>query len=135
MRKKVSVGLTVLLSLTGILVGIIITLFILTISPFITFLPFGVKVALVDTREYENDTDFNWNEGYVQDPETAIKIAEAVWLDIYGEDIYNEKPFDAVLENDVWTVRGTLPILALGGTAEIKISKQDGRILEVYHGK
>lgn len=125
-----------MLILVGILIGICITLFFVIASPFITFLPFGVKVAVVETRKYEYDNDdFNWEEGYVQDSETAIKIAEAVWLDIYGETIYDEKPFDAVLENDVWTVSGTLPIFALGGTAVIKISKQDGRILEVHHGK
>jgi hypothetical protein len=32
----------------------------------------------------------NETPNYVPNEETAIKIAEAVWLPIYGEDIYNK---------------------------------------------
>ncbi len=74
-------------------------------------------------------------EGYVPDAKTAIKIAEAVWLPICGSDIYDKKPFQAVLKEDVWHVKGSLPKYMVGGVPEIWIQKQDGKILRVTHGK
>ncbi|APV48322.1 hypothetical protein BWI17_00660 [Betaproteobacteria bacterium GR16-43] len=75
--------------------------------------------------------------GYVPDAETAVQIAVAVWSPIYGrEKIEQEKPYRAVLKGDVWTVVGSLPsAYQLGGVAEIEISKKDGRVLRVTHGK
>ncbi|WP_316633927.1 YbbC/YhhH family protein [uncultured Flavobacterium sp.] len=85
---------------------------------------------------------------YVDDPlpnnlvpnkQTAIKIAEAVWLPIYGKKIYNEKPFTAELTSSgIWIVKGTLKDLDLGakgGVAYIEIQKSDCKILKIYHGK
>lgn len=47
--------------------------------------------------------------GYVPDKETAVKIAEAVLIPVYGEKkIVDERPFHADREGDVWTVYGTL---------------------------
>ena len=74
---------------------------------------------------------------FVPDEETAIKIAEAVWIPIYGgEKIKNEKPIHAKLVGDsFWEVYGSLPKGCKGGVAEAKISKSDGRIIYVCHGK
>jgi NTF2 fold immunity protein of polymorphic toxin system component len=89
-------------------------------------------------------------KGFVPDTTTAIKIAEAVWLPIYGKKIYDELPFKAVLIGDtVWNVYGYLPpssktvnakgdtlfTIVSGGVANIFIRKYDGKILEVFHGK
>jgi len=80
-------------------------------------------------------------KGYVPDAETAKKIAEAVWLPIYGESVLQQKPYTATLaEKNVWRVHGNLPkrqdgLTNMGGTAEIEINKQDGKILRVSHGK
>ena len=75
-------------------------------------------------------------DGFVPDEGTAIKIAEAVLLPIYGaEQISKEKPFVAKLKNGVWLVSGTLPRDWLGGVAMVEISKADGKILRVTHGK
>lgn len=77
------------------------------------------------------------DSGYVPDEETAIRIAEAVFYPIYGEEkIKEQRPFKATLNNDVWTVEGTLPKKYIrGGTAIAEISKKDGRIIRVSHGK
>ena len=76
------------------------------------------------------------SNGFVPDEKTAIKIAEAVWIPIYGEQqIQSEKPFVASLKNGVWTVAGSLPEGWDGGVAIAEISKRDGRILRVSHGK
>ena len=75
--------------------------------------------------------------GFVPDAATAARIAEAVWIPIYGaEQIAKEKPFKATLRGDVWTVTGKdLPPDTPGGVAEAEISKRDGRIVRVIHGQ
>lgn len=80
-------------------------------------------------------------EGFVPNEETAIKIAEAVLVPIYGiEEIKQEQPLVAKLKRGVWVVSGTIHpdssgAITKGGTAVIEISKADGRILRVSHGK
>jgi hypothetical protein len=76
-------------------------------------------------------------QGYVPDAETAIRIAVAVWTPIYGAaKIETEKPYRATLHEGVWLVEGTLPSEHhRGGVAVAEISKKDGRILRVSHGK
>jgi hypothetical protein len=76
-------------------------------------------------------------EGYVPDAETAITIAVAVWEPIYGKErIAEEKPYHATLSNGIWTVTGSLPEeYNRGGVAEADISKDDGRVSRVIHGK
>ena len=74
--------------------------------------------------------------GYVPDEKTAIAIAIAVWSPIYGEKhIQEEKPFHATIQDGVWFVHGSLPKGFVGGVAEAEISKDDGRILRISHGK
>jgi len=75
-------------------------------------------------------------DGLVPDADTAIRIAVAVWEPIYGADtIAGEKPWVAKLDGDTWTVTGSLPQGTLGGVAEARIDKQDGRVHHVSHGK
>jgi hypothetical protein len=85
----------------------------------------------------ETKHNFKPKAGYVPDDKTAIAIAVAVWLPIYGEErIQKEKPFKAVLKDGVWHVEGTLsPEYTLGGVAEAEISKEDARILRISHGR
>jgi len=76
-------------------------------------------------------------DGFVPNEQTAIRIATAIWIPIYGaENIAREKPYKATLRADgVWLVRGSLPKGWIGGVAEAEISKVDGRVLRVFHGK
>jgi hypothetical protein len=75
-------------------------------------------------------------DGFVPTKEVAIKIAVAVWEPIFGADpIAAEKPYEARLSNGVWFVEGSLPPGSVGGVAEARISKEDGRILGVIHGQ
>ena len=83
--------------------------------------------------------------GYVPNATTATKIAEAVLIPVYGEEkINSEKPLKAELKSGVWTVSGTLRCPdghggtttdCVGGTATVKIAKDDGRILFMIHYK
>jgi uncharacterized lipoprotein YbaY len=75
-------------------------------------------------------------QGFVPNEAAAIQIAVAVWSPIYGaENIERQRPFRAVLRGDVWIVEGSLPPKHRGGVALAEISKKDGRILRVTHGK
>lgn len=73
--------------------------------------------------------------GFVPDESTAIQIAQAAATAQYGEKtVSGEQPFHARLYGETWIVKGTLhPQGALGGTAVVKISKQDGKILFMTH--
>ena len=75
--------------------------------------------------------------GYVPDEKTAVAVAQAVLTPIYGEaKLAQERPFHASLDDkDVWTVEGSIPAGQVGGVAIIRLSRKDGHILSVTHGK
>ena len=60
--------------------------------------------------------------GAVPDGETAVAIAEAILIPIYGRDqILSERPFRAILKNEIWAVEGSLPRgFLLGGVAVVE---------------
>ena len=87
----------------------------------------------VDDRK--NQSGYIPKVGFVPNETTAIKIAEAVWLPIYGENIYKKKPYKTKLINGIWIVEGSLPLNREGGVPYIEIQKKDGKILKVMHGK
>lgn len=73
--------------------------------------------------------------GLVPDRTTAIAIAYAVALPVYGEkEMDNEKPFRAELDHGVWTILGTLHCTScVGGTLVMQIDKASGKILFMTH--
>ncbi|MES2389098.1 MAG: YbbC/YhhH family protein [Bacteroidota bacterium] len=72
----------------------------------------------------------------VPNDSTAIKIAEAIWLPVYGSRVLNKRPFKVELvEGKVWRVEGTLPAGMMGGVPFIVIQKSDCRMLKMGHGK
>jgi len=85
------------------------------------------------------------SNGFVPDEATAVKIAEAVLIPVYGANkIESERPFTAKLKKGVWTVAGTLRCSdgkggfttdCVGGVATVQISKRDARILSMIHYK
>lgn len=76
--------------------------------------------------------------GPVDTAEKAKREAEKEWFKVYGkEHIIDERPYTAYYdaENKVWYVYGYLPPKYLGGTAEILIRQEDGKVLALWHGK
>jgi hypothetical protein len=80
--------------------------------------------------------------GYVPDAKTAIRIAEAVLIPIYGEkEVQFERPYHAELHGRTWRVYGSLPKLKPGwawgggGVAEAVIDRYTGKVLRVTHGE
>ena len=75
--------------------------------------------------------------GVIEDAESAANVGIAMLSGMYGkENIESQKPFKVELINDLfWSVKGSLPPYAVGGTAFILIQKKDGRVLNYFHGK
>jgi hypothetical protein len=86
-------------------------------------------------------------KGYVPDSATALKVAEAVLIPVYGQQkVDSQRPFSAKLENDVWTVDGTLYcsdrqlgsqliVQHCNGLLEVRISKSDAHVLSMLPKK
>ena len=73
--------------------------------------------------------------GYVPDEQTAIAIAVAVWIPIYGkENIARQTPYQAKLKEGIWYVTGSVSTQK-GGAASAEIQKTDAKVLRVSHGK
>jgi hypothetical protein len=85
----------------------------------------------------QSDSGYTPKDGFVPDENTAIVVAKAVLIPVYGEQsIKNEEPFSAALNNDTWSVHGTMPKgFNKGGVASVEISKTKGCILHMTHGK
>ena len=78
---------------------------------------------------FTNDAELHEQLGYaynmVATKETAIKIAEAVYMENIGDKINYYKPFYAVLYKNIWVVYGCYDIK---NAAVIVISKHTGEI-------
>jgi hypothetical protein len=74
------------------------------------------------------------SQGYVPDQATAVRIAIAILIPIYGDKIEEgEKPWRVGLKGDVWTVVGTYNGKGEGGEAIVQLSKSNGTVLFVTH--
>jgi len=72
--------------------------------------------------------------GYVPDSQTAVAIATAVLIPIYGKaTIDAEKPWHTGLKGGVWTVVGTFNGKGCGGEAMVQIDKKSAAIIFVGH--
>lgn len=78
-------------------------------------------------------------KGVLATEEAAIKVAETILVDVYGEAVLAQRPFRAKLDGDFWIIDGTLHCpkgsICKGGTAHIELSKKDGQVRKVIHGK
>ena len=75
--------------------------------------------------------------GFVPDKETAVAIAYAVAVPVYGKkEIDQETPFRTELQGGVWTVLGTMQCKSCsGGTLVMQIDGASGKILFLIHTK
>ena len=91
------------------------------------------------TLEAQQNERFIPKAGFVPDAKTAIKIAEAVWVPIYGDStIQAQRPFKAkLIDGHIWEVRASDTESVQPGTITMffslyaQIEKNDGRILKV----
>ena len=78
---------------------------------------------------------FRPDSGIVSDSIAAIQLGEVYISHIFGSGILKlQLPLQATLEGDHWRVNGVLPPNHVGGVAVVRISREDGRILQIMHG-
>jgi len=77
------------------------------------------------------------NDSYcLNSSDKAIKQAEKKWFEIYGNSIYNKKPFVAELKNDtIWIIKGSLSKWKNGGVPYAEINAKNCEFIKVTHGK
>jgi hypothetical protein len=81
-----------------------------------------------------SEVSYRPTEGMVPDSESAIKIAEILWHKVYGDLIYQSRPFTATLNGDVWFVTGTVHTTR-GGAPILELRKKDCKVLRMIHEK
>ena len=103
------------------------------------YLQLGATLMLTSAALAQAPTPKN---GFIPDEATAIKVAEAILIPIYGEKvIHGERPFHGTLLNGTWKVSGTLEkpknprFLVDGGTAEILLDQKTGAVISYTHYK
>ena len=94
----------------------------------------GILFYSCSNKLKTDENNYKPSSGYVPDKETAIKIAEAVWLPVYGKKIYESTPFVAELKNGIWIVKGTVHY-SFGGAPYLEIRREDCKIIKMYHEK
>ena len=125
---------------------VIICAIILFIGGVVAILLFNQKpkVGQFNFVEYSNyiiDFPSNIVLGPVNNAESAKDKAQSVWLQLYGESIKDEKPYQVFFDesNEMWLVTGSMPKCLFdttkGGVANITIRKSDGKVLAVWHDK
>lgn len=67
---------------------------------------------------------------------------EPLWIfsKIYGEEVVKERPWRVAEKDGCYVVTGSMPqsgsgVIVLGGVAQLKLQKDDGRVWVFYHGK
>ncbi len=94
-----------------------------------------------NVEKFETDpSDFNYipTSGYVDKPEIAVQIAEAIAVRFYGRaNVESQRPYRVKRVADRWVVQGTLPQYEglKGGVFEVQLSSSDGKILRLIHGE
>ena len=68
-------------------------------------------------------------------PADAARMAERIFVDIYGKGVLSERPWRVTDTNGCYFVCGTLPDGFLGGVAQLKLEKADGMVWIYLHGK
>ena len=69
------------------------------------------------------------------DRAAAAAMAERHFVEVYGERVLKQRPWQVTDTGDAFFVRGTLHHGGLGGTATMWLRKSDGLILELIHYK
>jgi hypothetical protein len=101
----------------------------------------ALLAAIVLSLPVSAQENFVPRNGYVPDETTAIAIARAVLIPIYGaKTIEDEEPLVAARDGTAWLVNGTVPCehksgRCFGNAVLVKLSASDGQIMFVTHGE
>lgn len=93
--------------------------------------------SINDYKEYIEEFPSDKQTLPIDDAKVALMEAERIWLDIYGKEVKDKKPYKVFWDkdSDTWLIRGSLPKNMDGGVPYILIRKSDGKVLAVWHDK
>ena len=100
----------------------------------------GDRIFKVENFDYDRSADDHVDpkSGYVDKPEVAVGIAEAVAFGFYGRsEIEKQRPYLVKRLSDRWVIRGSWRYGSnvKGGVFEIEVASSDGKILRMMHGE
>ncbi len=112
------------------------------VSPLSFSLPMFICLCIIGCTNKSNSEKITSQDSFTKEKDlvpnrnTALEIAKAIWVPIYGEEVLSKLPFNVKLkDSSIWIVTGTLPKGMKGGIPYIEISMSDCSILKVGHGK
>jgi hypothetical protein len=99
--------------------------------------PSRIRNALLAfTLVFLNKADAMEISNIVDNKKIAAELAEVYIANIYGKEAAErQKPYSVSDLEDYWQVKGVMQKRQLGGTFEIHIAKDDGRILLLTHSR
>jgi hypothetical protein len=72
----------------------------------------------------------------IEDSKTAINVIEPILFRMYGkEQILQQRPYELYLIDSLWYMAGTTSRDSKGGTFEVIMKANDGRVLSLIHTK
>jgi hypothetical protein len=75
------------------------------------------------------------DEGVIPTAEVAAKVALALSIAKYGDEVLEEMPLQICPIGGVWKIQGTLRDGVKGGVIHIELNKSDGKIRSMWHDK
>ncbi len=75
------------------------------------------------------------DEGVIPTAEVAAKVALALSIAKYGDEVLEEMPLQICQIGGVWKIQGTLRDGVKGGVIHIELNKSDGKIHSMWHDK
>lgn len=75
------------------------------------------------------------DEGVIPTAEVAAKVALAISIVKYGDEVLEEMPLQICQIGGVWKIQGTLRDGVKGGVIHIELNKSDGKIRSMWHDK
>ena len=75
------------------------------------------------------------DEGVIPTAEVAAKVALAISIVKYGNEVLEEMPLQICQIGGVWKIQGTLRDGVKGGVIHIELNKSDGKIRSMWHDK
>ncbi|MHB1156029.1 MAG: NTF2 fold immunity protein [Phycisphaerales bacterium] len=69
------------------------------------------------------------------DESSAVRIAEIIFVRVYGEQVLKEKPWQVTKTDRAFKIEGSLPDGHHGGVASLQISRDNAEVMMVPHGK
>ena len=79
-----------------------VIIFSLIVLSLLIILSFVMMNSCYAKGHQEIKSDNSDKIDYVPNEETAVKVAEAILYTVYGENIYQQKPFVVTLENEIY---------------------------------